>query len=349
MKNIKDYDLEELKQELISIGEKGFRAEQIFKWLYQEKVKNFDEMTNLSLELREKLKNNYTICNYNILKKLESSDGTKKYLFDILDGNIIESVLMEYHYGKSVCVSSQVGCKMGCKFCASTGIPFVRNLTAGEIVEQILAIEQDTGDKISNIVFMGIGEPLDNYDNVIKAIRILNNPKGLGIGARHISVSTSGLVPRIYDLAKENIQCTLSVSLHASNNEKRSSMMPVNNRYSVEELIKACKDYIAMTNKRISFEYALAKDNNDNMQDAKELANLLKGMLCHVNLIPINKIENGKFTKSSNENIIKFRDYLNDHGIVATIRRELGSDIEAACGQLRRKNLNPKNENNENQ
>ncbi len=349
MKNIKDYDLEDLKQELISIGEKGFRAEQIFKWLYQEKVKNFDEMTNHSLELREKLKNNYTICNYNILKKLESSDGTKKYLFDILDGNIIESVLMEYHYGKSVCVSSQVGCKMGCKFCASTGIPFVRNLTAGEIVEQILAIEQDTGDKISNIVFMGIGEPLDNYDNVIKAIRILNNPKGLGIGARHISVSTSGLVPRIYDLAKENIQCTLSVSLHASNNEKRSSMMPVNNRYSVEELIKACKDYIAMTNKRISFEYALAKDNNDNMQDAKELANLLKGMLCHVNLIPINKIENGKFTKSSNENIIKFRDYLKDHGIVATIRRELGSDIEAACGQLRRKNLNPKNENNENQ
>ena len=349
MKNIKDYDLEDLKQELISIGEKGFRAEQIFKWLYQEKVKSFVEMTNLSLELREKLKNNYTICNYNILKKLESSDGTKKYLFDILDGNIIESVLMEYHYGKSVCVSSQVGCKMGCKFCASTGIPFVRNLTAGEIVEQILAIEQDTGEKISNIVFMGIGEPLDNYDNVIKAIRILNNPKGLGIGARHISVSTSGLVPRIYDLAKENIQCTLSVSLHASNNEKRSSMMPVNNRYSVEELIKACKDYIAMTNKRISFEYALAKDNNDNMEDAKELANLLKGMLCHVNLIPINKIENGKFTKSSNENIIKFRDYLNDHGIVATIRRELGSDIEAACGQLRRKNLNPKNENNENQ
>ena len=349
MKNIKDYDLQDLKEELVSIGEKGFRAEQIFKWLYQEKVKNFDEMTNLSLELREKLKNNYTICNYNILKKLESSDGTKKYLFDILDENIIESVLMEYHYGKSVCVSSQVGCKMGCKFCASTGIPFVRNLTAGEIVEQILAIEQDTGDKISNIVFMGIGEPLDNYDNVIKAIRILNNPKGLGIGARHISVSTSGLVPRIYDLAKENIQCTLSVSLHASNNEKRSSMMPVNNRYSVEELIKACKDYIAMTNKRISFEYALAKDNNDNMQDAKELANLLKGMLCHVNLIPINKIENGKFTKSSNENIIKFRDYLNDHGIVATIRRELGSDIEAACGQLRRKNLNPKNENNENQ
>mgnify|MGYP002235714227 FL=1 len=211
MKNIKDYDLQDLKDELVSIGEKGFRAEQIFKWIYQEKVKSFDEMTNLSLELREKLKQNYTICNYNILKKLESSDGTKKYLFDILDGNAIESVLMEYHYGKSICVSSQVGCKMGCKFCASTGIPFIRSLTAGEIVEQILAVEQDTGDKISNVVFMGIGEPLDNYDNVIKAIRILNNPKGLNIGARHISVSTSGLVPRIYDLANENIQCTLSV------------------------------------------------------------------------------------------------------------------------------------------
>ena len=339
MKNIKDYDLSDLKEKMISIGEKGFRAEQIFKWLYVDKVKDFDEMTNLSLELREKLKENYTICNFKILKKLESKDGTKKYLFDVLDENAIESVLMEYHHGKTICVSSQIGCKMGCKFCASTGIPFIRNLTPGEIVEQILAVEQDIQDKISNIVFMGIGEPLDNYDNVIKAIRILNNPKGLNIGARHISISTSGLVPRIYDLAKENIQCTLSVSLHATNDEKRSAMMPVNNSYHIKELMQACKDYISMTNKRISFEYALAKDNNDNLQDAQELVNLLRGMLCHVNLIPINKIENGKFTKSSNENIIKFRDYLNDHGIVATIRRELGSDIDAACGQLRRKNL----------
>ncbi len=339
MKNIKDYDLSDLKEEMISIGEKGFRAEQIFKWLYVDKVKDFDEMTNLSLELREKLKENYTICNFKILKKLESKDGTKKYLFDVLDENAIESVLMEYHHGKTICVSSQIGCKMGCKFCASTGIPFIRNLTPGEIVEQILAVEQDIQDKISNIVFMGIGEPLDNYDNVIKAIRILNNPKGLNIGARHISISTSGLVPRIYDLAKENIQCTLSVSLHATNDEKRSAMMPVNNSYHIKELMQACKDYISMTNKRISFEYALAKDNNDNLQDAQELVKLLRGMLCHVNLIPINKIENGKFTKSSNENIIKFRDYLNDHGIVATIRRELGSDIDAACGQLRRKNL----------
>ena len=339
MKNIKDYDLEDLKENLQSIGEKPYRAEQIFKWLYVDKVKSFDEMTNLSLELRDKLKQNYNICNFKIIKKLESVDGTKKYLFDILDGNAIETVLMEYHHGKTICVSSQVGCKMGCKFCASTGIPFVRNLTAGEIVEQILAVEDDIKKKISNIVFMGIGEPLDNYENVVKAIRIINNQKGLNIGARHISVSTSGLVPKVYDLAKENIQCTLSVSLHATNNEKRSSMMPVNNMYNIEQLIKACKDYINLTNRRISFEYALAKDNNDNLEDAKELVNLLKGMICHVNLIPINKIENGKFTKSSNENIIKFRDYLNENGIVATIRRELGSDIDAACGQLRRQNL----------
>ena len=339
MKNIKDYDLEDLKKELENIGEKKFRAEQIFKWLYVEKVKEFDEMTNLSLELREKLKNEYDICNFKILRKQESSDGTKKYLFDVLDGNAIESVLMEYHHGRTICVSSQIGCKMGCKFCASTGLKFARNLTAGEIVGQILAVEQDTGYKISNVVFMGIGEPFDNYDNVMQAIKIINNQKGLSIGARHISISTSGLVPMIYKFADEELQCTLSISLHATNDKKRSEMMPINNRYNIKELMEACKYYIEKTNKRISFEYALAKDNNDNLDDAKELVKLLKGMLCHVNLIPINKIENGKYTKSSNENIIRFRDYLNEKGITATIRRELGSDIDAACGQLRRKNL----------
>ncbi len=339
MKNIKDYNLDKLEEELKEMGEKPFRAKQIFQWLYEEKVQSFDEMTNLSLELREKLKKNYTICNFNILKKQESKDGTIKYLLDVLDGNAIETVLMRYHHGNSICVSSQIGCKMGCKFCASTGIKFIRNLTSGEIVEQIVKVEQDTGERISNVVFMGIGEPLDNYDNVVNAIRMINHPKGLNIGARHISVSTSGLVPKIYQLAEENIQCTLSISLHATNNQKRSSMMPVNRTYSIEELLQACHDYIAKTNRRISFEYALAKDNNDNLEDAKELVKLLKGMLCHVNLIPINKIENGEFAKSSNENIMRFRDYLNEHGIVATIRRELGSDIDAACGQLRRKNL----------
>ena len=339
MKNIKEYNLDELQNEMIAIGEKKYRAEQIFKWIYVDKVKDFDGMTNLSIELREKLKKEYTMCNFKILKKQEASDGTKKYLFDVLDGNAIESVLMQYHHGKTICVSSQIGCKMGCKFCASTGIKFIRSLTCGEIVEQILAVEQDIGDKISNIVFMGIGEPFDNYENVMKAIKIINNQKGLNIGARHISVSTSGLVPMIYKFADEELQCTLSISLHATNDAKRSSMMPINNRYNIEELMKACKYYINKTNKRISFEYALAKENNDNLDDAKELIKLLKGMLCHVNLIPINKIENGNYEKSSNENIIKFRDYLNKNGIVATIRRELGSDIDAACGQLRRKSI----------
>ena len=339
MKNIKDYSLEELKEEIKEIGEKPFRAEQIYKWIYENRVSSFDEMTNLSLELREKLKRNYDMCNYTVVRKLESKDGTKKYLFGLSDGNAIESVLMQYHFGKTVCVSSQIGCKMGCKFCASTGIAFVRSLTSGEIVEQIIAIEQDIGEKISNVVFMGIGEPFDNYGNVMNAIKILNNQKGLNIGARHISISTSGIVPKIYQFADENVQCTLSISLHSANNETRSSMMPVNNAYNIQELIKACKYYISKTNKRISFEYALAKDNNDNQKAADELVELLHGMLCHVNLIPINKIENGKYIKSSNENIIKFRDYLNSKGITATIRRELGSDIDAACGQLRRKNL----------
>ena len=348
MKNIKDFNLDELKQEILSIGEKPFRAEQIFKWLFVDKVKSFDEMTNLSLDLREKLKANYNICNFEILNKLVSKDGTIKYLFDIGDGNAIESVLMDYHHGKSVCVSSQIGCKMGCKFCASTGIAFIRSLTSGEIVEQILSIEKDTGCTVSNVVFMGIGEPMDNFDNVMNAIAILNNPKGLNIGARHISVSTSGVVPRIYEFADRNIQSTLSISLHSPDDEKRSSMMPVNNLYNIEELMKACKYYMEKTNKRISFEYALAKGNNDNLEDAEKLIRLIKTQLgnhtnlVHFNLIPINDIEGGKYTKSSIDNIIKFRDYLNNKGITATIRRELGSDINAACGQLRRQNLNKK-------
>lgn len=339
--NIKNFTLDKLKEELKDFGEKPFRAEQIFKWLFQDRVISFDEMTNLSKELREKLKEKYLIGSFNLVKKLISVDGTKKYLFDINDGNgnLIETVLMSYHHGYSLCVSSQIGCRMGCKFCASTGIPFERNLEVGEIVQQILEVEKEEKISISNIVFMGVGEPLDNFENLIDAIKILNNPKAFNIGARHISISTSGIVPKIYQLADEKLQCTLSVSLHSSNNKKRSEMMPINNKYPLEELIKACKYYTKITNKRISFEYALAMDKNDNLEDAKELANLLKGMLAHVNLIPINKIEYGNYIKSTNDNIIKFRDYLNGKGIVATIRRELGSDIEAACGQLRRKNL----------
>ena len=338
--NIKDYNLEELKEKFIEIGEKKYRAEQTFKWLYKENVTSFNDMTNLSIELRNKLNELFYIPIFHIIKKQESRDGTKKYLFDVGDGNAIETVLMKYKYGYSICVSSQIGCKMGCKFCASTGIAFVRNLTAGEIVEQLQAVEREENVRISNIVFMGIGEPLDNYDNVIKAIRIINNDNGIAIGARHISISTSGIVPKIYKLADEKIQCTLSISLHSPVDEKRSELMPINKVYNIEELIKACKYYIEKTNRRVSFEYALAKERNDNLDDAKKLVRLLKGMNCHVNLIPINEINNSDFRKSTNENIIRFRDYLNSKGIVATIRRELGSDIDAACGQLRRKNLN---------
>ena len=340
MKNLKNCDLSDLKDELESIGEKGFRAEQIFKWLYKDKASSFDEMTNLSLELKNKLNETYKINSFKILEKLVSVDGTKKYLFEVQDGNIIETVLMKYHHGYTVCVSSQIGCKMGCKFCASTGIPFARNLEPGEIVEQIMAIESEENIRVSNIVFMGIGEPLDNFSNVMKAIGIINNSKGINIGARHISISTSGVVPKIYELADKQIQCTLSISLHSANNEIRNEIMPVNKMYPIEEIIKACKYYINKTNRRISFEYALIKDSNDNLENASELVKLIKGMLAHVNLIPINEINNSKYTKSTNENIIKFRDYLNDNGIVATIRRELGTDIQAACGQLRRQNLN---------
>jgi len=338
MDNIKDLNLDELKNVFIELGEKPYRAEQVFTFIHKG-VKSFEDMTNLSLELRKKLKSRFTLCVYDIITKLESSDGTKKYLFDIKDGNAIETVLMEYKHGKSICVSTQVGCKMGCTFCASTGIPFVRNLSAGEIVEQILAVQREQDIKASNIVFMGIGEPLDNYDNVIKAIKLINDPKGLNIGARHMSLSTSGIVPKIYNLADENIQCTLSISLHATNDEKRSSLMPVNKIYNIEKLMEACKYYTKKTNRRITFEYALAKGTNDNIDDAKQLIKLLKGGLYHVNLIPINKIENGKYIKSTNENILRFRDYLNANGIVATVRRELGTDIEAACGQLRRKSI----------
>ena len=337
--NIKNYTLEELQEIIINLGEKKYRAEQIYNWIYKENVISFDDMVNLPLSLREKLKEKFDLHIFKIITKQESKDGTKKYLFDILDGNAIESVLMEYKHGYTICVSSQVGCKMGSKFCASTGIKFARSLEAGEIIEQLQAVERDTGVKISNVVFMGIGEPLDNFENVLKAVALLNHPKGINIGARHISISTSGIVPKIYELADKNLQCTLSISLHSASDEKRSQMMPVNKLYNIEELMKACKYYIEKTNRRISLEYALAKENNDNLDDAKQLIKLLKGMLCHVNLIPINKIEGGKFNKSTNENIMKFRDYLNDHGIVATIRRELGSDIYASCVQLRKKEV----------
>jgi len=335
MKNIRDFTLEELEAEMLEIGEKKYRAKQIYAWLFKA-VESFDDMTDLSRDLIKKLKENYYLKNLELVNKLTSKDGTIKFLFKLNDGeNYIESVMMKYKYGYTTCVSNQVGCKMGCNFCASAKIGFVRSLTAGEIVSQILEIEKDTGEKISNVVFMGIGEPLDNYDNVLRAIHIINDPKGLNIGARHISISTCGLVPKIIKLADENtLQCNLCISLHSSRNEVRSDMMPINNTYKIEELIEACKYYIEKTNRRITFEYALVDGVNDSLKDADHLAKTLKGMLCHVNLIPINKIKDGKYEKSSTDKILAFRDRLNERGIVATVRRELGSDISAACGQL---------------
>ena len=337
MTNIRDFTLEELEEELINLGEKKFRAKQIFAWLYRG-VTRFEEMTDLSKDLIAKLNENYTVQLLSVADFQKSVDGTIKYLFKLNDGHAIESVMMKYKYGNTACVSNQVGCKMGCNFCASAKIGFIRNLTPGEIVSQILEIERNSGEKISNVVFMGIGEPMDNYDNVIKAIRLINDPKGLNIGARHISVSTCGLVDGIRRFADENIQCNLCISLHSSRDEVRSDMMPINKRYNIEELLKACKEYIEKTNRRITFEYALVDGVNDKREDAIHLARLLKSMLCHVNLIPVNKIKDGIYEKSSTEKILAFRDLLNDKGIVATVRRELGSDIAAACGQLVRDN-----------
>ncbi|MBR3887915.1 MAG: 23S rRNA (adenine(2503)-C(2))-methyltransferase RlmN [Clostridia bacterium] len=333
MKNIRDFELSELEEEMINLGEKKFRAKQIFAWLYRG-VNSFDEMTDLSKDLIEKLKANYTLECIFLDDFQTSKDGTVKYLFRLVDGHKVESVLMKYKFGYSVCISNQIGCKMGCTFCASAKIGFVRNLTPGEIVGQVLKIQEHSGEKVSNIVFMGIGEPFDNYDNVLKAIRLLNDPKALNIGARHMSVSTCGLVDGIKKFADEKIQCNLCISLHSSRDEVRTEMMPINKRYSISEVLDACREYIKKTNRRITFEYALVNGVNDNREDAIHLARLLHGILCHVNLIPVNKIKDGKYEKSSVEKMMKFRDTLNEKGIVATIRRELGSDISAACGQL---------------
>ena len=344
MINIRDLSYEELEQKLIEMGQKKYRAKQIYAWLFRE-IESFDEMTDISKELIQKLKENFILNQLTLLQYQQSKDGTIKYLFQLNDGHAIESVLMKYKYGYTACISNQIGCKMGCTFCASAKIGFVRNMTAGEIVSQVLKVQKEAGVTISNVVFMGIGEPLDNYENVMKAIRLMNDPKGLNIGARHISVSTCGIVPKIRMLAEENIQCNLCISLHSSRENVRTDMMPINKVYHIDEIIDVCKEYIQKTNRRITFEYALVDGVNDSYEDAIHLAHLLKGMLCHVNLIPINKIKGGKYEKSSVEKILRFRDTLNDRGIVATVRRELGSDISAACGQLVRDNKEEENNN----
>ena len=340
MLNICEMTLDELSEYIEGIGEKKFHAKQIFKWLHREKVDSFDEMTDISKSLREKLKENTYILRLKIIdEQISKKDDTHKFLIKLSDDNAIESVLMRYNYGNTLCVSTQVGCKMGCKFCASTKNGWTRNLLASEIEGQIIAVEKYMKETISNVVYMGIGEPLDNFDNTVKSVKLINCPEGLGIGARHISISTSGLVDRIKLLADENLQSTLSISLHAVTDEKRKKIMPVAERYSIKELLDACKYYIMKTGRRISFEFALIAGENDDEKTARDLAKLLKGLICHVNLIPVNEIVNGKFKKTSRENAEQFMRILNEYGIVATIRRELGSDIDAACGQLRQKYL----------
>lgn len=328
--------IEELEDFFIKTGQQKFRAKQVFQWVHKG-IKDIDEMTNLSKEFREKLKSEAYINKLEVVGKLVSQiDGTTKYLFKLMDGNIVESVLMKYEHGFSVCISSQVGCKMGCKFCASTGVGFMRDLTAAEMLDQVLTIQNDSGNRVRNVVVMGIGEPFDNYDNLVKFIRLINNKDGMNLGARHIAVSTCGLVPEIIKLSKENLPVTLSISLHAPNDEAREKIMPVNKRYSIDKLIEACKIYTETTNRRITFEYALIDGVNDLIECAQELAALLKGMLCHVNLIPVNSVTNTGFKKSNKERIYKFKEILEKRGIETTVRRELGADINAACGQLRR-------------
>ncbi|MEE0945165.1 MAG: 23S rRNA (adenine(2503)-C(2))-methyltransferase RlmN [Clostridia bacterium] len=337
MIDLKDLSYEELQELVTEIGEPKFRAKQIFAWLLRG-VTSFDEMTDISKKTREKLAEISFVSTLKIREKFVSKiDKTTKYLFELEDGNCIESVVMYYKHGISICISSQVGCRMGCAFCASTIGGLYRSLTAGEIINQVIFAQKDIGERISNIVMMGIGEPLDNYDNVIKFLHNVNNEAGLNIGYRHISLSTCGVVDRIYDLAKEKLPITLSVSLHAPNDEIRNSIMPINHKYNIEELIKACRDYIHTTTRRISFEYSLISGVNDSKENAKELARLLKGMLCHVNLIPVNKVKERGFEKGTKAQIEMFMNTLISLGINATIRRELGSDISASCGQLRKK------------
>lgn len=337
MTNLVGVCQDEIQKIIKDLGEPVYRANQIYKWIYAQKVNNIDEMNNLSKDFREKLKLNYTVEHLKVLKMLkDENDDTHKFLISLYDDNIIECVLMKYKHGYTLCISTQVGCRMGCKFCASTIDGVVRNLTSGEMIDQIMVVEKQIGIRVSNVVLMGSGEPLDNYNEVLKFINNVNNANGMNIGQRHITLSTCGIVPKIYDLAAENLQINLSCSLHAPNNEIRSKMMPINKKYPIEELIEACKFYGNKTGRRITFEYALVEGTNDSIECAKELEYRLKDMICLVNLIPINEINESSFIKSKKDNIIKFSHYLNKVGINTTIRRELGSSINAACGQLRR-------------
>ncbi len=337
MTDIKALTFEQLNSLMAEMNQPKFRAKQIFKWLHSDGVKSFEQMTNISKELRLRLAEKCFISACEIEDKYVSSiDGTVKYLFRLYDGEYVESVVMKYKYGSTICVSSQVGCKMGCTFCASTLAGFKRNLTAGEIESQLHSAQKDLGIRISHIVMMGIGEPLDNFDNVKAFLKNVNDENGLNISMRNITLSTCGIVPKIYELMDMDLQLTLTISLHAPNDIIRSNTMPINNRYNIDELLKACIEYGKKTGRRVSFEYTLIKDVNDSEKAALELADRLRGSLCHVNLIPVNDVIERDNKRGSKADIIKFQNILKRNGINATIRRTLGADINASCGQLRR-------------
>lgn len=340
-KDIKSLTLDGLKNEMLSIGAQPFRAKQIYTWLHVRRVSDFSEMTDLSLSLREQLEANYYINELKIKRKLVSKiDGTVKYLFELVDSECIESVVMRYNHGNTICISSQVGCRMGCKFCASTIGGKVRDLAPSEMLDQINAAEKDLGESISNVVMMGIGEPLDNFDNVMDFLTILSSKEGYNKSLRHLSLSTCGVCDKIDLLADKKLQLTLSISLHAPNDEIRNSIMPVNHKWNVKELIDTCKRYIQKTGRRISFEYTLIHGVNDTDECARQLARLLEGMICHINLIPVNEVNETSFIKSEKARIASFSNILTSKGITTTVRRKLGADIEAACGQLRRNEAN---------
>lgn len=337
MVNLNDLTLEQLQNALVEIGEPKFRAKQIFKW-FARGVTRLDEMTDISAKTKEKIKENYNIANVQVWQRFDSKlDETKKYLMELDDGNIIETVAMFYKHGITVCISTQVGCNMGCKFCASTIGGKSRNLTAGEILGQVATVQRNLGTRVSNVVLMGIGEPLDNYEHVVNFLKNVNDENGMCIGYRHISLSTCGLVDKIKLLAEENIPITLSVSLHAPDNETRDKIMPVNKAYKVEQLIDACREYQGVTGRRISFEYILINQLNDTIKHAETLIKITKGMLSHINLIPANFVKESGLIKSTPDRVKAFKQYLEKNGINVTVRRELGSDISASCGQLRRK------------
>lgn len=335
--DIKNLTLGELEKEILNMQEQKFRAKQIFNWLHKNNVDNFDKMTNLSKILKIKLKEKFKLTEISIVDKLVSNvDKTTKYLFKLENNYVIESVLMKYSYGNAICISSQVGCKMGCKFCASTLDGLERNLLASEMLSQIYEIQKDSGEKIRSIVLMGSGEPFDNFENFLKFVEIINHKEGLNIGQRHITVSTCGIVPKIYDLANKKLQINLALSLHAPDDKDRQNIMPIAKKYTIKEVLEACKYFANTTKRRVTYEYALISGINDREQDAKALITLLKGSLAHINLIPINNVMERNYIKSSKEQIKKFANILINGGIETTIRRELGSDINAACGQLRK-------------